>query len=369
MKEFRIKKNEAGQRFDKYLTKLLPCAPKSFLYRMLRKKNIVLNGGKAQGPEMIREGDLVRLFLADDTFDKFSKRPDTESSLSPENARLLNAVKPVFDFPVYADHDIMLINKPRGILSQKAGKDDASLNEFLVRWWLESGAGTEEDTETGRMPEMVVGSFDLPASSSVEETEPDWTQFAPELDENGEFHLNVEYIEAYGEDSVQDLIFYGDSRVVGMAYTTGGYHYVGKEGAGCDWMQGEGLSYLEDQMTQWPEADIVFCFGVNDPGSIEQYLQFYRSYTPLFPERRFWFLSVNPVYDALAAAGGFSAQNRLIDDFNVRLEEEFPEGYLDSCSYLREYGYNAPDGVHYDGATYYAIQDYCRREIMRRLEE
>ena len=229
--------------------------------------------------------------------------------------------------------------------------------------------GTEEDTETGRMPEMVVGSFDLPASSSVEETEPDWTQFAPELDENGEFHLDVEYIEAYGEDSVQDLIFYGDSRVVGMAYTTGGYHYVGKEGAGCDWMQGEGLSYLEDQMTQWPEADIVFCFGVNDPGSIEQYLQFYRSYTPLFPERRFWFLSVNPVYDALAAAGGFSAQNRLIDDFNVRLEEEFPEGYLDSCSYLREYGYNAPDGVHYDGATYYAIQDYCRREIMRRLEE
>ena len=150
MKEFRIKKNEAGQRFDKYLTKLLPCAPKSFLYRMLRKKNIVLNGGKAQGPEMIREGDLVRLFLADDTFDKFSKRPDTESSLSPENARLLNAVKPVFDFPVYADHDIMLINKPRGILSQKAGKDDASLNEFLLRWWLEWGDGTEEDIRTFR---------------------------------------------------------------------------------------------------------------------------------------------------------------------------------------------------------------------------
>ena len=42
MKEFRIKKNEAGQRFDKYLGKLLPGAPKSFLYRMLRKKIIVL---------------------------------------------------------------------------------------------------------------------------------------------------------------------------------------------------------------------------------------------------------------------------------------------------------------------------------------
>ena len=126
MKEFRIKKNEAGQRFDKYLAKLLPCAPKSFLYRMLRKKNIVLNGGKAQGPEIIREGDLVRLFLADDTFDKFRERPLADSSLTPENER------------------------PRGILSQKAGKDDVSLNELLIRSWVESGIGTEEDTRTFR---------------------------------------------------------------------------------------------------------------------------------------------------------------------------------------------------------------------------
>lgn len=150
MKEFRIKKNEAGQRFDKYLAKLLPCAPKSFLYRMLRKKNIVLNGGKAQGPEIIREGDLVRLFLADDTFDKFRERPLADSSLTPENERLKAALRPVFDTPVFADRDIMLINKPRGILSQKAGKDDASLNEFLIRWWVESGIGTEEDTRTFR---------------------------------------------------------------------------------------------------------------------------------------------------------------------------------------------------------------------------
>ena len=150
MKEFRIKKNEAGQRFDKYLAKLLPCAPKSFLYRMLRKKNIVLNGGKAQGPEIIREGDLVRLFLADDTFDKFREHPLADSLLSPENERLKAALRPVFNTPVFADRDIMLINKPRGILSQKAGKDDISLNEFLIRWWVESGIGTEEDTRTFR---------------------------------------------------------------------------------------------------------------------------------------------------------------------------------------------------------------------------
>ena len=46
MKTFIIKENEAGQRFDKYLKKLLKEAPSSFVYKMLRKKNIVLNGPK-----------------------------------------------------------------------------------------------------------------------------------------------------------------------------------------------------------------------------------------------------------------------------------------------------------------------------------
>ena len=40
MKEFIINENEAGQRFDKYLAKLLREAPKSFFYKMMRKKKI-----------------------------------------------------------------------------------------------------------------------------------------------------------------------------------------------------------------------------------------------------------------------------------------------------------------------------------------
>lgn len=54
MKEFIISHQEEGQRFDKYLVKCLPKAQKSFLYKMLRKKNIVLNGKKADGNEKIK---------------------------------------------------------------------------------------------------------------------------------------------------------------------------------------------------------------------------------------------------------------------------------------------------------------------------
>ena len=74
MKEFQIRDNEAGQRFDKYLSKLLRNAPKSFFYKMLRKKNITLNGKKATGNEKLEAGDQVKLFLSDETFDKFSQQ-------------------------------------------------------------------------------------------------------------------------------------------------------------------------------------------------------------------------------------------------------------------------------------------------------
>ena len=51
MQSFQIGKNEAGQRLDKYLKKLLPQASGSFIYKMLRKKNITLNGKKADGSQ------------------------------------------------------------------------------------------------------------------------------------------------------------------------------------------------------------------------------------------------------------------------------------------------------------------------------
>ena len=72
MKEFTIKRNEENQRFDKYLKKLLPDAATSFLYKMMRKKNITLNGKKSEGNEILHSGDIVRLFFSDETFAKFS---------------------------------------------------------------------------------------------------------------------------------------------------------------------------------------------------------------------------------------------------------------------------------------------------------
>ncbi len=78
MREFKINENEAGQRFDKYLKKLLGNAPGSFLYKMLRKKNITLNGKKATGKETLQKGAQVAVFFSDETLHKFMQ--DTETN-------------------------------------------------------------------------------------------------------------------------------------------------------------------------------------------------------------------------------------------------------------------------------------------------
>ena len=74
MQKITISKNEAGQRADKFLSKYFSEAPKSFLYKMMRKKNITRNKKKMTGQEKLSEGDEIFLFLSDETIEKFRGR-------------------------------------------------------------------------------------------------------------------------------------------------------------------------------------------------------------------------------------------------------------------------------------------------------
>ena len=143
MKEFHIQTNEAGQRFDKYLKKLLKEANTSFIYKMLRKKNIVLNGKKADGTEKLVVGDEVKLFLSDETFDKFHGA--AQSTKQFEAYATIPAKKLEV---VYEDNDIIIINKPIGMLSQKAKPEEISANEYIISYLLQSGSLTQETLNT-----------------------------------------------------------------------------------------------------------------------------------------------------------------------------------------------------------------------------
>ena len=134
MREIVIRENESGQRLDKFLAKYMALAPKSFFYKMMRKKNITLNGKKAQGKEQLKQGDVVKLFLSDETVEKF--RPK-QTVYARKELDIL-----------YEDRHTLFVNKPAGMLSQKAKPSDQSLVEYLTAYLLESRQLTEEELRT-----------------------------------------------------------------------------------------------------------------------------------------------------------------------------------------------------------------------------
>lgn len=140
MKEITITTLEEGQRLDRVLQKYLSKATTGFLYKMLRKKNITLNGHKADGKEKLGQGDVIRIYFAEETLEKFT----SEDRLSP-------GAWPVTSLEiVYEDEQILLVNKPAGMLSQKSEPDDVSLNEYAIGYLLASGAIRTENLSSFR---------------------------------------------------------------------------------------------------------------------------------------------------------------------------------------------------------------------------
>ena len=134
MRELNITTREEGQRLDKILSKYLNKAPKSFVYKMLRKKNIKLNDKMATGSEMLQTGDKVTVFFSDETFEKF--RGETKK-----------VIYPVIDLDiVYEDEDVLIVNKPAGMLSQKAKSQDVTLVEYILGYLQKKGEWSPQDS-------------------------------------------------------------------------------------------------------------------------------------------------------------------------------------------------------------------------------
>ncbi len=152
MQVFIVEKNHAGQRLDKFLHKYLPEASNSFIYKMLRKKNITLNGKKAEGKEILVIGDEIKCFFSEETFAKFSGTAVPEKKENPIPKQQISEYKKAYDKLseeniriIYEDKNVMILNKPVGVLSQKAENNDLSINEWMIGYLLEKGKIKEEE--------------------------------------------------------------------------------------------------------------------------------------------------------------------------------------------------------------------------------
>ncbi len=103
MKKITISSKEANQRVDKYVKKFLNEAPLSFIYKLFRKKDIKINGHWVKENYILKEGEELSIYVTDQQIEEFNK---------PKEIEKVNLNHEI----VYEDENILIINKPRGLL-------------------------------------------------------------------------------------------------------------------------------------------------------------------------------------------------------------------------------------------------------------
>ena len=108
MKKFVVNDNDSGQRVDKFVTKALPDLPKSMMYRLIRKKDIKINGKRCEISDRLNAGDIVTIYVKDE--------------VSAEKNHDMSFLKcsPYLDI-VFEDENVLIVNKPVGLDSHSNG--------------------------------------------------------------------------------------------------------------------------------------------------------------------------------------------------------------------------------------------------------
>lgn len=115
MKEVKISKNDANQRFDRFLRKFFKNAPLSLIQKNIRKKNFKINDKRAKNDDYVKENDIIKMYIKDEDFDKWISKKKFKAG----------------DFNldiVYEDENILIVDKKAGVLSHAASPKDYGNN-------------------------------------------------------------------------------------------------------------------------------------------------------------------------------------------------------------------------------------------------
>ncbi len=137
-----IKKNDAGQRLDKFLTKTYPNLPQSLLYKAIRKKDIRRNGKRCDKADRLAEGDELYLFLPEDTL-----------QVAPPTYEFMHASRQLD--VVYEDENVILLNKKAGLLVHPDDREFADTLLFRVQRYLYEKGEYHPDEEQSFAPALV----------------------------------------------------------------------------------------------------------------------------------------------------------------------------------------------------------------------
>ena len=139
MQEFVIQSSESGLTLEKYVFKVLPAAPLSFIYKLFRKKDIKVNGHHEDKKFRLNANDVVAIYINDEQIKEFQKEKE------------LNPNQKIKDWIIYEDDNVLFINKPRGLLVQKSAPQDESLDQLVIEYLMATNQYNTEK-EKGFVP-------------------------------------------------------------------------------------------------------------------------------------------------------------------------------------------------------------------------
>ncbi|MCQ2551294.1 MAG: RluA family pseudouridine synthase [Clostridia bacterium] len=124
---FSIEKNDANQRLDKFLKKYLASASLSHIYRIIRK-DLKVNGKRAKEETLLKEGDEISIYISDEDFEKFTRKKETFKA------------KKQFGI-IYEDENILVVNKPAGLLTHGDSKEKKNtLSNQVIDYLIATGS-------------------------------------------------------------------------------------------------------------------------------------------------------------------------------------------------------------------------------------
>ena len=120
MIEYKVSSREENQRIDKFLRKYLNEAPLSFIYKLFRKKDVKVNGHWVKQDYILKKDELIFIYVSNQQLEEFSKPKELQK------AELKYQI-------IYEDENILIINKPRGLLvhGDSSEKRNTLSNEVL----------------------------------------------------------------------------------------------------------------------------------------------------------------------------------------------------------------------------------------------
>ena len=99
----KITYKDANQRIDKYVKKYFSNAPLSFIYKLFRKKDVKINNHWVKENYILKENDEISIYVTSSQMEDFIVNQELKKKEFPYQI-------------VYEDKNVLIVNKPRGIL-------------------------------------------------------------------------------------------------------------------------------------------------------------------------------------------------------------------------------------------------------------